>query len=102
MKAYFPVNVRTDYATFEIGSGLIRRPIHTNTSWDQARLEVCGHKFVDLSEPNYGVALINDCKYGYTVRNETIGLSLLKAPEWPWEKTDKKVHEFTYSLICHN
>ena len=102
LKAYFPVNIRTDYATFDISSGLLRRPIHTNTSWDQARLEVCGHKFVDLSESRFGVSLLNDCKYGYTVRDQTIGLSLLKAGEFPWEKTDKKNHEFIYSLLCHD
>jgi len=69
LKAYFKTNVRTDFATFDISSGLLRRPIHTNTSWDQARLEVCGHKFVDVSEASFGVSLLNDCKYGFTVRD---------------------------------
>jgi len=101
LKAYFPLNIRTDFATFEIGSGIVRRPIHTNTSWDQARLEVCGHRFVDLSEASFGVSVLNDCKYGYTVRDQTIGLSLLKAPEFPWDGTDKMKHQFTYSLMCH-
>ena len=101
LKSYFPLNIRTDFATFDISSGLVRRPIHTNTSWDQARLEVHGHKFVDLSESSFGVTIMNDCKYGYTVRDQTIGLSLLKAPEFPWKDTDKKNHKFTYSLMCH-
>ena len=101
LKAYFPLNIRTDYATFEVSSGLLRRPIHANTSWDQARLEVCGHKFVDMSEAAFGVAILNDGKYGHSIRNQTIGLSLLKAPEFPWEKTDKKNHEFIYSILCH-
>jgi alpha-mannosidase len=102
LKAYFPLDIRTDYATFEIGSGTIRRPIHENTSWDQARLEVCGHKFVDLSESIFGVSILNDCKYGFTVRDQTIGLSLLKAGEFPWENTDKMKHEFIYSIVCHD
>ena len=102
LKAYFPVNIRTDFASFDTSSGVYRRPIHTNTSWDQARLEVCGHKFVDLSETSFGVAVLNDCKYGYTVRDQTIGLTLLKAPEWPWDGTDKMQHKFVYSLMCHN
>ena len=102
LKAYFPLNIRTDFATWEISSGLTRRPIHANTSWDQARLEVCGHKFVDVSESAFGVSILNDCKYGFSIRNQTIGLSLLKAPEFPWEKTDKKNHEFIYSLLCHD
>jgi len=69
LKAYFPLNIRTDFATWEISSGLTRRPIHANTSWDQARLEVCGHKFVDMSEAAFGVSLLNDCKYGFSIRN---------------------------------
>ena len=101
LKSYFQTNIRTDFATFECSSGLVRRPIHTNTSWDQARLEVCGHKFVDLSEGRFGVSVLNDCKYGFTVREQTIGLSLLKAPEFPWEGTDKMNHKFTYSVLPH-
>ena len=80
---------------------MIRRPIHANTSWDQARLEVAGHRFCDLSEASFGVSVLTDYKYGYTVRDQTIGLSLLKAGEFPWDGTDKKQHRFTYSLMCH-
>jgi len=101
LKALFPVNLVSDYASFECGSGLIRRPRHANTEWDQARYEVCGHRFCDVSEAGFGVAVLNDCKFGYSVRDNTIGLSLLKAGEFPWEMTDKCKHEFTYSLLCH-
>ena len=101
MKALFPLNLRSEFATFECGSGLLRRPRHANTEWDQARYEVCGHRFCDVSEAAFGVAVLNDCKYGYSVRHETIGLSLLKAGEFPWEMTDKCRHSFTYSLLCH-
>ena len=69
MKALFPLNVRSDYATFECGSGLLRRPIHTNTEWDRARYEVCAHRFCDISEAKFGVAILNDCKFGYSVRD---------------------------------
>lgn len=102
MKALFPLNIRTEYASFECGSGLLRRPIHNNTCWDQARYEVCAHRFCDVSEATFGVAILNDCKYGYSTKNSIVGLSLLKAGEFPWEKTDKMRHEFTYSLLCHH
>jgi len=102
MKALFPLDIRTDFASFEVSSGLLRRPIHENTSWDQARYEVCGHRFCDMSESRFGVAVLNDCKYGYSVRKQTIGMSLLKAGEFPWELTDKMRHEFTYSVLCHD
>ena len=68
MKALFPLDIRTEFASFEVSSGLLRRPIHENTCWDQARYEVCGHRFCDMSESRFGVAILNDCKYGYSVR----------------------------------
>ena len=69
LKAYFPVNVFAQEATFEIQFGNLKRPTHTNTEWDFAKFEVPGHKWMDLSEGGYGVALLNDCKYGYDVRD---------------------------------
>ena len=99
LKSYFPCSLRTDFATFEVSSGLLKRPIHTNTEWDCARYEVHAHRFACLQEPKVGVAILNDCKYGYSVRDQTIGLSLLKAGEFPYEKTDKQEHEFVYSMM---
>ena len=102
LKAYFPAKLNNQaFATFEATSGMMRRPTHANTSWDAARFEVCAHRFADLGEPhNVGISVINDCKYGYSVRNnDTIGLTLLKAGQFPYEKTDKGEHEFTYSLL---
>ena len=68
LKVAFPVAVRSTRATYEIQHGHIERPTVANTSWDEARFEVCGHRWADLSEPGYGVALLNDCKYGYDIR----------------------------------
>ncbi|MDQ6727323.1 MAG: alpha-mannosidase, partial [Actinomycetota bacterium] len=76
LKVAFPVDVRTDRATFEIQFGHMSRPTHENTSWEQARFEVCAHRWADLSEAGYGVALLNDCKYGYDVRGNVLRLSL--------------------------
>lgn len=101
LKAYFPVDVRTDYATFDIQNGTIRRPTHANTSWDAAKHEVFAHKFVDVSEPSFGVALLNDSKYGCSVRDGVIGLSLLKAPKFPDHEADMGEHHFVYSLLPH-
>jgi alpha-mannosidase len=101
LKAYFPVDIRTDFATFDIQNGTIRRPTHANTSWDAAKHEVYGHKFCDLSEPHYGVALLNDSKYGYSVREGNLGLSLLKASKFPDHEADMGMHSFIYSLLPH-
>ncbi|MDB4868179.1 MAG: alpha-mannosidase [Cohnella sp.] len=101
LKVGFPIGVVTDKATYEIPFGALERPTHRNTSWERARYEVCGHRFVDVSEYGYGVTLLNDCKYGYDVQGTTIRLSLLRAPKWPDESADLGEHEFTYSLYPH-
>jgi alpha-mannosidase len=67
-----------------------------------ARFEVCGQKWADLSEPGYGVALLNDCKYGYDIHNNVMRLSLLRAPISPDPKADRGRHQFTYSLLPHS
>jgi hypothetical protein len=97
----FPVDVRSLRATYEIQYGHVERPTHANTSWDVARFEVCAHKWADLSEPGYGVALLNDCKYGYDIAGNVIRLSLLRAPTWPDPVADRGHHRFTYRLFPH-
>ena len=69
LKAAFPVEIRTRMATYEIQFGSLQRPTHWNTSWDYARFEMCGHKWADLSEQNWGVSLLNDCKYGHQLKD---------------------------------
>jgi alpha-mannosidase len=96
------VDLRADYATFDIQAGTIRRPTHANTSWDAAKHEVYAHKFCDISEARFGVALLNDSKYGYSVRDNNMGLSLLKASKFPDHEADMGVHEFVYSLLPHD
>ncbi|MGB9682019.1 MAG: glycoside hydrolase family 38 C-terminal domain-containing protein, partial [bacterium] len=72
-----------------------------NTSWDSARFEVPGHRWVDLSEGNYGVSLLNDGKYGYSANQNTIGISLLRSPIYPDFFADEGKHTFTYSILPH-
>jgi len=102
LKVAFPLAVRSPRATYEIQYGHVERPTHTNTSWDLARFEVCAHKWADLSEAGYGVALLNDCKYGYDVRGNVMRLSLLRAPTWPDPVADRGRHRFTYRLLPHS
>ncbi|MBV8950689.1 MAG: alpha-mannosidase [Actinobacteria bacterium] len=101
LKVAFPVTVRSPRATYEIQYGHVERPTHANTSWDLARFEVCAHKWADLTEPGYGVALLNDCKYGYDISGNVIRLSLLRAPTWPDPVADRGHHRFTYQLFPH-
>ncbi len=101
LKAAFPVNVRATRATYDIQFGTFERPTHWNTSWDWARFEVVAHKWVDLSEGNYGVALLNDCKYGHDVKDNVLRLTLIKSAISPDAEADQGRHEFTYSLLPH-
>jgi alpha-mannosidase len=102
LKVVFPVNIRAMNATYEIQYGHLERPTHTNTSWDLARFEVCAQKWADLSEPGFGVALLNDCKYGHDIHGNEMVLSLLRAPTAPDPIADRGQHEFTYALLPHS
>lgn len=101
LKAAFPVTVRASSASYEIQFGTVERPTHWNTSWDWARFEVCAQRWADLSEGDYGVALLNDGKYGYDNRGNVLRLTLLKSGIHPDSSADQGSHRFTYSLLPH-
>ncbi len=101
LKVAFAVDIRSTQATYDIQYGHAERPTHWNTSWDWAKFEVIGHKWADLSETNYGVSLLNDCKYGYSIKDNVMKLSLLRSPKRPDPTADMGTHEFTYSLLPH-
>jgi alpha-mannosidase len=101
LKVAFPVDVLSPVATYDIQWGNTQRPTHRNTSWDWARFETCAHKWVDLSEGNYGVSLLNDCKYGHDIHGQVMRLSLLRSPTVPDPEADQGEHHFVYSLFPH-
>ncbi len=101
LKIAFPVEIYAQKATYEIQFGHLERPTHANTSWDMGKFEVCAQKWAELSEAGYGVALLNDCKYGHDIQGNVMRLSLLRAPVSPDPLADRGRHEFTYSLLPH-
>lgn len=101
LKAAFPVEVRSSRATYEIQYAAIERATHHSTEWDRARFETPAQKWADLSEGDYGVSLLNDCKYGYDIKDNVMRLSLLRAPVDPDPKADEGIHSFTYALYPH-
>ncbi len=101
LKVGFPVNVNAMRATYDISYGYIERPTHSNTSWDAAKFEVCGHLWADISEGDCGVSLLNDCKYGYDIFGNLMRLTLLRGPQYPDPTADLGYHSFTYSLYPH-
>lgn len=101
IRALFPTTVQSHEATFETMFGVQKRATHTNTTWERARFEVGAHRFVDLSEPGYGVALLNDAKYGHNAIGGTLGISLIRGPLYPDPFADEGKHHFTYSFFPH-
>lgn len=101
LKTAFYTNIRAVKATYDIQFGHVERPTHWNTSWDWARFEVCGHKWADISEEDYGVALLNDSKYGYSIKDHVMRLSLLKSAKFPDTSADMGEHDFVYSFLPH-
>lgn len=102
LKAAFPLDIHANQAAYEIQFGHVLRPTHRNTSWDEARFEVCAQKWADLSEDGYGAALLNDCKYGSSAEGSVMKLSLLKSATYPDTEADQGRHVFTYSLLPHS
>ena len=101
LKAAFPVDIHNSHATYDIQFGNLERPTHHNTSWDAAKFEVCAHKWADLSEGDYGVSILNDCKYGYGIEENIMKISLLKSATYPNPEADRGLNRFTYSLYPH-
>lgn len=101
LKVAFPVNIRAVDARYDIQYGNIRRPITRNNTWEAAKFEVVAHKWVDLWETGYGVALLNNCKYGHDVKEDTMRLTLIKSAIDPDYTADLGHHEFTYSILPH-
>ncbi|MFI1887986.1 alpha-mannosidase [Streptomyces jumonjinensis] len=108
LKAGFPIDLRADRSTAEIQFGHVHRPAHTNTSWEAARFEVYGHRWVHIGEPGYGVAVVNDATYGHDVSRTTrtdggttttVRLSLVRAPRVPDPAADQGRHRFCYALL---
>lgn len=117
LRVFFPVQVFAEQAAFEIQFGHVFRPTHTNTTWDLAKDEVAAQKWADLSQRDFGVALINDCKYGHRVKGHTLELNLLRSvpytgahlvddadvPQGAYHNgfTDQVEHVFRYALLPH-
>ncbi|MEO5916343.1 MAG: glycoside hydrolase family 38 C-terminal domain-containing protein [Luteolibacter sp.] len=102
LKVSFPLAIQTDFATCEIQSGHVRRPVHRNTGWDAARFEISIQRWIDLAETDYGVALLNNGTFGCDVLGNRIRLTLLKSASAPDPTADIGVHRRTFSLFPHS
>ncbi|EMG48395.1 ams1 Alpha-mannosidase [Candida maltosa Xu316] len=102
LKVQFPTTIYTaQQASYETQFGITTRATHWNTTWDVAKFEVAHHKFMDLSEYNYGVSILNNSKYGGAIHGNLIRLSLLRSAKAPDNKADMGVHKFEYAIFPH-
>ncbi|WP_428771626.1 alpha-mannosidase [Treponema sp. HNW] len=101
LKAAFTPDIRTTQARYDIQYGNLCRSTTQNTSWEKAKFETPAHKWIDLSETGYGLALLNDSKYGHDIKDNTMRISLLKSAVDPDYAADKGIQEFTYALLPH-
>jgi len=101
LKVAFPVAVKDQAATYEVPYGSIKRSTLLNDSWEKAKVEVPGERWVDLSEDTYGVSLLNKTKYGFDIKGNVIRMSLLRSPKWPDPLADRGQHSIEYSLFPH-
>ena len=93
--------IKAKNATAEIQFGLVERPTHKNTSWDYAKFEVLAHTFIDVSDNNQGFAILNDCKYGHSVQDNSLEINLLRSPADVHKEADLGTHSFTYAYYPH-
>ena len=80
----FPLDVHADTATCGVQFGPVRRPTHASTTWDAAKFEVCAHRYVDVAEPDFGVAVLDNGRYGHgLVRRRRCGSAWRGRPSTP-------------------
>jgi alpha-mannosidase len=101
LKVRFPAAVRAPRATYEMQFGVIERPTHHSTRRDLAQYEVPGHRFADLSEHGFGVALLSAATYGWSVLGEAMRMTLLRSPRWPDPAADVGEHELAFAVMPH-
>lgn len=102
LKTAFDTTILARQARHEIQFGYVNKPTTRNTEAEQAMFEVVNHKYTDISETQYGCAVLNDCKYGISVEGGNMRLSLHKGGIRPDPRGDEGVHRVTYSFLPHN
>lgn len=102
LRAAFPVTVHAEDAVYDQAVGVTRRPNHANTSWQRAQFEGSGHRFVSMSETDWGAVLLSADKYGFSARNNVMTLSLIRGPAYPDMLADEGRHRFTYAIMAHD
>jgi alpha-mannosidase len=102
LKAQFPFDLNTSEIRSEVQFGHVKRPTHRNTTWDRARFEASMHRWVDISETDFGIALLNDSKYAYDCLEQSVRLTLVRGSTHPHPEADRGEHRLRYALFVHD
>ncbi len=113
LRVRFPVAVQAENALYEIPFGHIARSTREDTLVQRAQIEVAALQWVDLSEETHGVALYNDSKHGFRIKQNVIDMALIRSVPYPGaplinkddvdessvgEYTDLGSHRFRYAF----
>ncbi|MCI5650486.1 MAG: glycosyl hydrolase-related protein [Fusicatenibacter sp.] len=98
LKVSFPVTVYTENGINEMQFGYVERPAHRSRLYDKDRFEVCNHRYSALCDAAHGAAVLNDCKYGISMNENALELTLLRASACPEMCADNRVHSFCYAF----
>ena len=101
LKTAFDTSINEDFARCEVQFGYVKRPTTRNNSLEKAKFEVLHHKYADLSESRFGVAMLNDCKYALSLEGGKMRLSLHKGGNRPDFRGDKGAHRCVYAFLPH-
>lgn len=96
----YPINY-SDTVKCDIQFGSINRSTRSDNTFNKAQFEISAHKWVDVSDGKYGIALLNDCKYGHRVKDGVISLNLLRSTVYPDKTADRGEHSFSYAIYPH-
>lgn len=102
LKVGFDVDILAKSYTRDIAYATIENSNYRYNPYDKAKFEVSAHNFIDMSEKDYGLSILNDCKYGFEVDEQRMMITLLKGPLNPDPMSDYGDHYFTYSLYPHS
>ena len=101
LRAEFTPKRFNDKVLCDIQFGNLNRSTRTDDKISWAQFEICAHKYVDVTDKDYGYAIMCESKYGYRVKDGLMSLNLLRSPVHPDESADKGEHNFTYIFMPH-
>lgn len=99
LRLEMPMDLLTREANFEIAYGMITRRTTRNNPYEQAKFEVPYHRWLNLSEDDFGISVVNDSKYGCALNENDVSLSLVRGATMPDFYSDEGHHEFTFSFF---